>query len=261
MSRTIIINEEQRQRIYKRLCEDASGDDVVYGEYMKYLESIGEHGTLQPKPLTENDALWYGIGACTFFYGYTSEGELDEDEFNEFLDYFFGKYGEGVLGPDVTTDDVYNTFLPGDLEEHLTPEGLGYYRAEVIERGKKAFDGFKGYLTFNEKGQIFCARAVQLGNEMTEQDFMSEYGEEIGIYWSFVEWGARTYYSEVNGPDVVFKGWVNPDDIEWGETIQTQCADEQELRLKPGVTVQVDQILTDYSQRNLLINGSILLLT
>ena len=262
MGKTVIINESQLRRIVrKHLFEDTSSADIVYGEYMKYIESIGQHGVLQPTPLTESDELWYNIGACTFYLGYTSEGEFDEEEFCEFLDYFFGKYGEGVLKPEVSPDDVYQTFLPEDLVDGLTPDGLTKYRFEVINRGKEAFNLFRTNLDFNEKGQIFCARAVQLGNGMTEQDFQSEYGEAIGIYWSFVEWGAKSYYSNVAGPEVVFKGWVNPDDVEWGETIQTQCADEQELRLKPGVTVQVDQILTDYSERNLLTNGSILLQT
>ena len=259
MNKTVIIKEVQLQRIRNLIKEEKLGTEAVYGEYMRYIEEIGEHGTLQPVPFTQDDDLWYLIGACTFFDGYTSEGELNEDEFCEFLDYFFEKYGEGVLANNVTTDDVYDTFLPSDMETGLTQYGFSVYKAEVSERGKESFEWFQQFLKFNDNGQIYCARAVQVSDEMRAEDFLEDYGRNIGIYWSFADSGARTYYSNVYGPVVVFKGWVNPCDVNWGETIQTQSADEEEIRLNDGATVQVDQIVTDYGEKNLLTTGSILL--
>ena len=259
MNKTILIKEVQLQRIRNFIKEEKLGTEAVYGEFIKYIEEIGEHGTLQPKQFTQDNDFWCLLGTCTFFYGYTAEGELDEEGFNEFLDYFFKKYGENVLKNGVAIDDVYETFMPSDMESGLTQYGLSVYEAEVIERGKKAFERFKPCLTFNESGQIYCARAVQVSDEMSASDFLSDYGDEIGIYWSFNDYGAKTYYSWCTGPVVIFKGWVNPCDVEWGETIQTQSADEQELRLKNTAVVQVDQIVTDYGEKNLLNNGSILL--
>ena len=257
MRKTVIINETQLRHI----TEGAFEENPVYGEYMKYIEEIGQHGQLQPQQFNQDNDFWYMIGTSTFFLGYTSEGEFDEDEFSWFLDEFFNKYGEGVLADGVTTDDVYEKFLPSDLEKNLTPMGLKCYQDELIERGQQAFKAYTSCLNFNQQGQIYCARAVQVDSEFTANDFLEEYGEEIGIYWSFVDSGAQTYYSQVAGPVVVFKGWVNPCDVEWGESIQTQSADEQELRLKYGVTVQVDQVCDEYSGENLLRTGSILLKT
>jgi len=261
MKKTIIIKEVQLQRIHNFIKEEKLGTEAVYGEYMKYIEEIGEHGTLQPEPFVQDNEFWYLIGTCTFYLGYTSEGEFDEYEFAEFLDYFFGKYGNGVLKENVTTDDVYSTFLPSDMETGLTEYGFSVYKNEVINRGKKAFENYSACLKFNNNGQIYCARAVQVSDEMTADDFLADYGSEIGIYWSFEDDGARTYYSQVAGPVVVFKGWVNPCDVNWGESIQALSSDEQELRLNYGATVQVDQIVTDYGKNNLLNNGSILLKT
>ena len=259
MKKIIIINEVQARRISNFITEETLGEDVLYGEYMKYIESIGRRGTLPPQPFNPDDEFWYLIGASTFFLGYSSEGEFDEYEFADFLDYFFGKYGEGVLRNGVTKDDVYNTFLPSDMETGLTPDGFKKYQFELISRGKKSFGWLKDCLTFNDKGQIYCERAIQLGDDMRAEDFTEEYGDGIGIYWSFQDGGAKTYYSWVDGPVLIFKGWVNPCDVNWGESIQTQSADEQELRLDHGATVQVDQIVTDYAKKNLLRGGSILL--
>lgn len=260
MSRRVIITEDQLRRICRVITEDYSANRYpVFGEYMKYIEEIGQHGQLPPKQVEVDNDFLYLIGASCFFSGYTEEGEFDEYEFEMFLDEFFKKYGEGVLADNVSVDDVYETFLPADLEKNLTPMGLKCYEHELIVKGKEVYEGFQGYLKFNQQGQIYCARAVQLGSDMTANDFLEEYGGEIGIYWSFTDSGARTYYSEVAGPVVVFRGWVNPCDVEWDQTIQTQSADEQELRLKYGATVQVDQIIDEYTEYNLLQNGSILL--
>ena len=243
----------------ENITESISNKEALYSEYMEYIKYIGKHGTLQPKRFIINDDFWYEIGTSYFFLGYTSEGEFDEEAFNIFLNKFFDKYGEDVLNNDITIDEIYTTFLPQDMEMGLTPLGFSKYKLELIKLGKETFNSFEGYLEFNEEGQIYCERAVQLGEGMTAEDFMKEYGDSIGIYWSWANGGARTYYSNVNGPVVIFKGWVNPCDVNWGETIQTQSTGEDEIRLKNGATVQVDEIVDEYTGNYLLLDGSILL--
>ena len=48
MNKTILIKEVQLQRIRNFIKEEKLGTEAVYGEFIKYIEEIGEHGTLQP---------------------------------------------------------------------------------------------------------------------------------------------------------------------------------------------------------------------
>ena len=202
--------------------------------------------------------FFVGLGISSFYVGYSTEGEFDEYEFEYFLDAFFKKYGENVLTNNTTIEDVYNTFLPDDLWNSLTNEGKEYYKKELLERGQGNYDWFNSLLTFNEKGQVFCARAVRINNELTYEDFLDEW-DGIGIYWSYKEDGAKTYYDACYGPTVIFKGWVNPSDIDWAGSIQTQSADELELRLNDGATVQVDEMTEAYTEKPLPLKGSLIL--
>ena len=237
---------------------DSEWNNVLAG-FVKYLEGIGRYGRLEPEGFNLGE-VYRDVGYHSFFMGYASDGELDEDGFYEFLDMFFGKYGEGVLKEGYDIKDIYTSYNPSDLEEALTPEGLDAYLKEIDTRGKEWFESYTEGLTFNSEGQVYCARAIVLNRDFTVEDFAEEFGDGVGIYWSYCDRGAVPYYADgVYGPTVVLRGWVNPGDVNWGESIQAIAADEAELRLEYGATVQVDAVVHEYTDKPLPLKGSILL--
>ena len=56
------------------------------------------------------------------------------------------------------------------------------------------------------------------------------------------------------------KGWVNPEDVNFGNTLALDKYDESELRLNVGAPVQIDEIVVyrgEYENRKLPLKGPI----
>jgi len=246
---------------------DGNSEPVNFEHFIDYLETIGKYGKINSPKMIEfyNDKnVLRDCGIGSFFFGMD---ELDEDGFNEFIENFNEKYNSynlwvqgipDVYSSNVDTNTIYN---------YLTPQGINLWDKEIVNRGYDVISDFIYKMTINDKGQIYCERMIILPNPTERysegsQDFydslLNDYGDSMGVYWSYANGGGRQYYdSKYQGSEVILKGFVNPEDVDWEMTIQLETMDESELRLIPNALVEIDEIT--YGSKKLLLKSSIII--
>ena len=279
---------------------DGNTEPYNYMHFLEWIENIGTYGEL-PQPQNRefwNDPNnCYIAGEGGFYWG-TGE-ELDEYGFNEFMGEFIEKYGDGEDVWKYGKPDVENAW-PTEVIQQLTERGYEYWRKELIERGFETLCYWAdNKLKFNNKGQIYCERLISVEKPLDrhkenydwdwgewnsncrinskytdtnnpqykERDYFTtlkdRYDDTVGCYWSYAPNGGQRYFDSdaYCGVDVVIKGWVNPEDVDWGMTISLETMEECEIRLNPSTKIQVDEIVydTDGDKKKLPLKGSIIL--
>lgn len=266
---------------YQQLMLPFDGSDEPYND-MQFMEWVDEHSTrgkLPPAPGAMNKILsdpniMFEVGCSNFYYGLGEE--LDTEGYYEFLFIFAEQNGEGVLQPGETVDSIIDA-IPNvqETKSFLTENGAELWRRAIIDTG---IDTMKWWinerLQINEQGLIYCERMIDIEystDRYKDDQYKKDYYETledmysgIGEYWSYCPGGGAVYFNVAkHAQEVLIRGWVSPDSVDWETTISLDSMDEQELRLYGDATVQIDSMeiwAPESGKVNLLGNrGSILM--
>lgn len=262
------------------------GSDEPYNDmqFMEWVEKHGEYGKLpsQPNAMEEvmTNKMLFDVGESTFFYG-TGE-EFDNEYFHEVFSKFVDTNGGNILFNDQndTVDNIVdNIDSPNDVLYYLNENAQPLWYNYIVNRGRETMDWWiQNRLEINADGLIYCERMIAMEKARGRYHSEKEEGDMdyyqmldnqysgIGVYWSYAHGGGQVYfYNTRYGQEVLIRGWVSPDSVDWEKTISLDSMDEQELRLYGDATVQIDsmEIWTPESGKvNLLGNrGSILMKT
>lgn len=190
-----------------------------------------------------------------------------------FVEDFTEAYGNEVWA-DGEQPNIENMW-PLEIKECLTPEGQNLWDNELVKRGEEILEAFSRMFTFNEKGQIYIERVIGLESLMDRYHVGSDYRmagadyfdvlsheyDGIGPYWTYAKGRGNTYFSGPRSSRITLKGWVNPEDVEWEQTIQLDGMDESEIRINGNV--QIDEIVAEFSEgdKRLPLKGSLVIHT
>lgn len=148
--------------------------------------------------------------------------------------------------------------------------------AFLTEKGKEIFDkllynffvknnnnnSFVKQLTLNEKGLIYIEREINISNVLEKTikgEIYDTYGNlfeylkneynGIGNCWSWKIGGGKAYCGDdlLNYTLLLFRGWVDPKDVDWPITILRNTYDafkeEKEIYIKSNKIVEIDKII------------------
>lgn len=253
---------------------DGSSEPYNYMQFIEFLENMGDYGVL-PNPkivdFTQDRNICLEAGEGRFFWGLSDE--LDEEGLYYFVEDFTEAYGNEVWA-DGEQPDIENMW-PLEIKECLTPEGQNLWDNKLVNKGREVLEAFARMFTFNEKGQIYIERVIGLENLMDRYHVDSGYKmggadyfavlshkyDGIGPYWTYAKGRGDTYFSGSRGSRITLKGWVNPEDVEWEQTIQLDGMDESEIRINGNV--QIDEIVAEFSEgdKRLPLKGSLVIHT
>lgn len=257
---------------------DGNDEPYNYMQFIEWLEEHGKYGKLPAEPgsmdkIMADPERMYDVGLCGFYY-YGSGGEWDSEGYYEFLEEFL-RNNPQALQEGYTLDELFDRI--SDVEstkDFLTPKGAEAWRNAIIAKGKSdMFWWVNNKIQFNGDGLIYCERMIQMEKPLERYHSGEEYGNKdyystlestydgVGVYWSYAAGGGAVYFNMAQAPqEVLLKGWVSPNSVDWGTTISLESMDEQELRLIGGDIVQLDavEMWTEHGNINLLTKGSLL---
>lgn len=202
---------------------DYFSDDVVVDNFRRFDEWLSEN---RDDRFAHNDYL-------------------DEREIMDFL--------ESQIG--VTDYDEFRDYLlPGAQEE------LDGYRNSIFIDHRLDHD-FPDSLVINERGLIYVERMITIPkydtpnfdpmNYRDSYQYMKEIYEGIGNCWSWKEDSGEAYCGEgygVGSTDLTLKGWVDPKNINWEESLYRNCYDlrhECEIYIDRKMPVEIERAEID----------------
>ena len=121
---------------------------------------------------------------------------------------------------------------------------------------------------FDKNGLLIIERGIRIEdllykpNELQNSTYhktIDNYNDGIGNCWSWSKGYGQAYNSD-GGEQIVFKGKVNVDSVDWASTIVLyyEFDNEREIRLKPNSIIEVDEIILSTNGKHLPLNGPIL---
>ena len=203
---------------------------------------------------------------------YSSDQRLpfDDDEFKnknyleQYTDWLedFGKYGE--LPPsrlnfwtelEKAAKYIVGTHLHGRFDNGLYGESPEKVLSDLSKN-------MKNNLQFNENGNLYVERKITLdesanyynksdekGSDPTQlyKMLIKKYNSNVGGCWSYKQDASRAYCAEGGGSDVVLKGYIRIDDIDFVKTIllNFNYEGEYEIRVKPKAKVELTEVVFD----------------
>lgn len=257
-SKKIVISENKLlllKEYYRQLNLPFNHDTENYDyknnweHYIDFLEYIGKYGTLPKSQMTKNEVIntVYNCVPNAINDTLSSYSEACQESFiNDIIDndlvkdYF-----------DIENEDQYEYIIehiketdPETVIKYLNYQGdIAYqeytknYYTEQME-----MHGFPYSLRYDSRGLIFVERAIDIPyfHERVElNDFMKKY-RSVGECWTWCEGNGRAYCGH-GGVTIKLKGWVDPVEVDWGETTLLNMYplnDEMELRI-PSAKVEV----------------------
>lgn len=188
-------------------------------------------------------------------YGKLSHSNLDFwDELRKGVNYI---YNHGL------TDSI-SSYFEGKNEDELYEALVDYI--------------FRSYVQFDENGNVYVERAINVPNEPDDYDrsyidgedpmdfysFLADnYQNNVGGCWSYKNGAARAYCGKDTKNIIVLKGYIRTDDIDFIKTalLNAKYIDEFEIRVKPNAKVEVFEALYNYRYRlplkgNLIVNAT-----
>lgn len=124
-------------------------------------------------------------------------------------------------------------------------------------------------MNMNKKGLIYVEREISIprvhsksqdynlynNNTGDYYDYLKRKVKNAGQYWTWEEGNGQAYCESVfeGGTDYIeMKGWVNPDSIDWLQTIYRNgyyLKNEKEIYVKEGSLIQVDKVIYNYCDK------------
>ena len=158
--------------------------------------------------------------------------------------------------------DYENFDSPYDYKDVFSNYGFGEFMSNIKENFFSTLDdyGFTNRLTLDDRGLLYVERAMTIPrfkdttfkNELDGQennDFYSHIQRYSGIgnCWTWCKGASEAYcgsYYGGNSSIVVLKGYVNPRDVDWAETVYRNAYGlnyEREIYISKG-NVEIDRI-------------------
>lgn len=256
-----IIHEDRRQLT---LPFDGKIHKYGYEDFIDYLESIGKYGKLS----SCNDFDYENA-----FKGRVSLDEVLNEEDASICDIIYYCGLKLLRMNNVLEDDIrgyeemlYNCDDPRKLYDYCVEVLTGYHLTEEI-----IYEVFEELVNDNplgikldvdSDGLVEIERAIDLENLLEkygndEDDLYTQimgnndFSQGLGLCWTWSKGNAESY-NGWKGDEIVIKGRVNPNDIDWHGTVWCNfiipC--EREIRLNENVPVEVDEIIiTDLGKK------------
>lgn len=115
-------------------------------------------------------------------------------------------------------------------------------------------------LIFNENGNVYVERQIQINNSITTydnndsngidqkklyNDLVQNYNNNVGGCWSYKKDGSYSYCSNSTGDNIVMKGYIRTDDIDFVKTVllNFRYPNEHEIRVKPNSKIEIIEVI------------------
>lgn len=200
---------------------------------------------------------------------------LSEELINTFIEYL-NKHGKnGTINGNANMESVEKLIDNCNPEESDTYSLLKGKWDRKFKRltGKSAKDNATEYMDFLKgsakdeiiwdlsfkNGLIYVERSLSIpidnvSNMIKELD--RKYKGHLGTYWTFIEDNAQAYLGN-NAMDVVLKGYVSEDSVDWSETVVANLADPDELELKLRMDVPILLVSVECNDNEYHLNKTI----
>ena len=259
-----------------------------YEHFIDWLEYVGKYGQLPPSKADVSELIRAAfqdgfqhylnddLEDDNFIYNARSAmndlfNECDGDE--DYLRLYFNLPEEWYTNPpDNITDYLEEMDWDNDVVEMkniLTDEGNEKFNSQMEDyfRGSLESYGFPDKMTRDERGLIYVEREIILpdifSTEVSSFDNYKNYFELLrnsykgsGPCWTWAVGHGEAYCGHSFGQSntaVLLRGWVDPMNVEWGETLYRNAYslnEERELYLKEGCIIEIDEVaVNDYGYK------------
>lgn len=226
--------------------------------------------------------------------------EAKNDNLHEFIQYLHDHSKRGTLKSKYKKDEIYPQFIADcsiekfnnreydydmislrelldddfTVEHYLRARGKwGKVTKEVPESDYADFidwcaDEFSRImmprLTTNNNNCIYIERAITIPRFSNKselyKEFKKEYNGHFGVYWAYAKGYANPYFGLKSKDAIILKGYVRPEDADWGKSISSciYYGDEGELRINKGAPIQLIEIVTG-SGNHTIFDGKIII--
>ena len=255
----------------------------VYEHYIDFLEKYGKYGKLPKSKLTKNDVYDIVQEETPNAFEILSSNDGETEHFIElftniimsrgvefatslFDDDFIKQFNED--GNDNFSDYLKDIiYIEGSYESYLNEEGERLYQKYLNDYYLERLEdyGFPYSLIFDNRGLIYVERAIKVPSVYDRQktnDFINNY-DSLGECWSWAENGAEPYCGASNYTTLTLKGWVDPSNVDWLNTISKNMYslnEEQELYI-PNALVEVFEanVFINHKEVKLPLHNTILM--
>lgn len=242
-------NFENLISLYKAMKEFIEGDEYCY-DYINFVSKFLQYAMRQNIIAGENQIID------------TIKEEIEEDypSADEISDFFY--HNESLF------DCILEKLLDFTL---ITYEGQDIFYDFLMKENFDCASYLYNYSFKKDKRNlIYIERGITIP-KYSEKDFFKrgsnyvpDYYEylknnfsNLGVCWSYIEGGGTSeycgepYYDSEgvrNFEEVIFKGFVSPLDINWGETCGIELwmgMEESEVRLNKNAVVELDEVIVN----------------
>ena len=222
-----------------------------------YYENIGIHDN------TYSNECTLAFKALNQLYEQALEKNLINIFFNlneEDIEYINDEFDGNIV--EALEDDI--DFNVNNIDSFLTEKGKENFDKLLYNFFVKNSDNnsFVKQLILNEKGLIYIEREINVSNVLGKTiedenydmydnlfDYLKNEFSGIGNCWSWKIGGGSAYCENdiLDYTILLFRGWVNPKDIDWPITILRNTYDafkeEKEIYIKSNKIVEIDEII------------------
>lgn len=222
---------------------DGNPNKPNFMQFIDHLEEIGYYGTLKPSgynPL-DDEEICFAAGCESFYFGYTEDGDFDDEGWDEFIDYINEKYNM-----DFDSSQIEPSSAPYYDEEYST-----ILVDEITNKGKEDIKYLIDKVYTFKNGLIYVERAIKIADLLDRKDNyfkdLEDYDDGVGIYWSYEENCSDTYYDSLHDYEnttIILKGYTDPKSVRWEMGNRLVVEGEYEIRLEPNAEIELFEITT-----------------
>lgn len=249
------------------------GNKMNYEQFVDWLEDGGEYGQLPAFQGNIKDFINnYAEQAYNLYCNDVSDIETDFDEF--IYELLNDKEEIYSLFDDISPKEIdeylaQNRYSYWNLYEYLNQHGYQELEEFKFNKFMDEISNLETELNINDRNLIFVERAItvpQLKGQYGSPNYFynnlhANYDFHVGNFWS---WKAGdTYcgaYYEKNQATLYLRGYVDPQSIDWADTLMKQVyslKDEREIFINYDEPIEIIEILTHDGKR-LPLRGSII---
>ena len=188
------------------------------------------------------------------------------DIINKFIEFIKSNYKEGELEKNSKSYyDYFNECNPFDNNKFSMNIENTVYVEDYCEENDldSIYDDEERFIEYiknivdeqltleEENGLIKCERVIKLNS--------SNFKKALGIYWTFVEGMGDSHGAIGSGTNVTICGLVNPENINWEETIASNLIDpdEYEITLIEDSEIQITKVYESKTKK-ILFEGNLI---
>lgn len=206
-----------------------NGVKNVRDYYLDWIEDFGKVGELPKSSISLSDGI--NLGFPTAF------------------EWFSSKYG--IKGQSINSVDVVAT--KKKFYEKLGKKGFFKYDIDT--------NTYSTNCIFNSDGNMYVERVISIsgiinsseGGDSMYHKLVKDFQGNVGGCWSWDKGSAASYCGDGSGSNLLLRGWIRLDDIDWVETVYInsyEMQDEREIRVKPNAKVELFDILGTYDSNS-----------